>query len=110
MFDNRLKELREKQGLSMSKVASDLGIPVQTYSNYEKDLREPTAMVLIRIANYFNASLDYLLDNTDHKKIILLPHSEQEDKLMQLLRILDDTELLEVQSYVHYLEWKKNNN
>lgn len=60
MFDDRLKNLRKSKGITSGKVASDLGLPPTTYSNYELDKREPTAMTLIKIARYFNVSIDYL--------------------------------------------------
>ena len=47
----------------MSDVAKALKMPYTTYINYEKGYREPHSEVLIRMAEYYNVSLDYLLNN-----------------------------------------------
>ena len=68
MFDDRLKKLRKSKGLTSSRVAADLNLPPTTYSNYELDKREPTAMTLIKIARYFDVSIDYLCGYSTDKQ------------------------------------------
>lgn len=65
---NRIKALREEKGISMRKVASDIGIPYTTFVNYEKGVREPNSDMLIILANYFSVSIDYLIGRTDTKE------------------------------------------
>ena len=62
MFDDRLKNLRRAQGATQADVAEAVGIKESAYSNYEKDLREPNAVVLKAMAKYFGVTIDYLLD------------------------------------------------
>lgn len=62
---SRIKDLREQRGISMRKVAEEIGIPYTTYVNYEKGDREPNSEMLIVLANYFKVSIDYLLGRTD---------------------------------------------
>lgn len=69
MFDNRLMKLREELGRTKKEVAEALGMPYTTYSNYESNLREPNSEVLIKIADFYNVSIDYLLGLTDIKSI-----------------------------------------
>ncbi|MDF8373622.1 helix-turn-helix domain-containing protein [Weissella paramesenteroides] len=57
----RLKELREAKGLSQRQLANELGMVHQTYSNYERGEREPRIDVLIKLADYFDVSVDYLI-------------------------------------------------
>ena len=57
----KLKELREEKGLSMRQAAADLEIPYNTYSLFERGEREPNIATLIKMADYFNCSLDRLL-------------------------------------------------
>lgn len=65
MFGNRLTELREEKGLNKKEIAKELKLPYTTYLNYENDEREPNSDTLIKIAKYFNVSIDYLLGVSD---------------------------------------------
>ena len=62
MFDDRLKNLRKAKGTTQADVAEALGIKESAYSNYEKDLREPNAVVLKAMSKYYGVTIDYLLD------------------------------------------------
>jgi len=57
----RIKELREQRGLSQASLASSLGVAQNTLSNWENAKRAPDSEKLIRIADYFAVSVDYLL-------------------------------------------------
>ena len=65
----RLKELRKRKGLSQLRLATDLHTTQNTISRYETGEREPGIDELIKIANYFNVSVDYLLNRTNDSKI-----------------------------------------
>lgn len=60
----RLKEIK-KRGITQLKLAMDLNISQNTISRYETGEREADYATLIRLADYFNVSLDYLLERTD---------------------------------------------
>lgn len=64
MFKDRLKELREDQGMTQEKIADKLNISRSMLSNYETGKFEPNLETLILIADFFNVSLDYLLGRT----------------------------------------------
>lgn len=64
MFQIRLKELREKKGLSQYQLAPMLGVAQSTVGSWEAGKREPNFETIQRIANFFNVSVDYLLGNT----------------------------------------------
>ncbi|MGN0447994.1 MAG: helix-turn-helix domain-containing protein [Acutalibacteraceae bacterium] len=61
----RLKEIRKSCGITQLKLALDLNISQNSISRYESGEREADYATLIRIADYFNVSLDYLLERTD---------------------------------------------
>lgn len=61
----RLKEIRKSRGITQLKLAMDLNISQNTISRYETGEREADYATLIRLADYFNVSLDYLLERTD---------------------------------------------
>lgn len=65
----RLKQLRKEKGISQLKLALDLNTNQNTISRYETGEREPSIKDLIRIADYFNISVDYLLGRTDNPKL-----------------------------------------
>lgn len=65
----RLKQLREKRGISQLKLAMDLGMTQNSVSRYESGVREADYKTLIALADYFNVSIDYLLNRTDNPSI-----------------------------------------
>ena len=58
---NRIKDLREDMDLRQSDLAEKTGIDQRTISNYETGKTLPDAYALIRLADFFNVSVDYLL-------------------------------------------------
>ena len=64
----RLKELRKSKKMSQIKLAIELHTSQNTISRYETGEREPGIRELIEIADYFNVSIDYLLERTDNPK------------------------------------------
>ena len=64
----RLKELRKSRNISQLKLALDLNMNQNTISRYENLEREADYETLIRFADYFDVSLDYLLGRVDEDK------------------------------------------
>lgn len=64
-----LKKLREKAGISQATLAEAIEVSQQAINKYENTNTEPDITALIKIANYFNTSVDYLIGNStvDHK-------------------------------------------
>ena len=65
----RLRLLRKQKNISQLKLAMDLEMSQNTVSRYETGEHEADYATLIRIADYFNVSIDYLLERTDNPKI-----------------------------------------
>ncbi len=61
----RLRELRRQRHLSQLKVAMDLNMNQNSISRYETGEREADYATLIKFADYFHVSVDYLLEHTD---------------------------------------------
>ena len=61
LFGKRLKELRLESGLSQRTLGEILNVCNQTVSFWEIGSREPDLDMLVRIAEYFNVSIDSLL-------------------------------------------------
>jgi transcriptional regulator with XRE-family HTH domain len=66
-FGERFKQLREERGLNQPEIAKKLGVIKQTISNYENNNREPEFSDLVKIADFFQISIDYLLGRTDKR-------------------------------------------
>ena len=64
----KLFELRKKENFTQSQMAKILNVSQQAYARYEKGEREPDFDTLIRIADYFGVSIDYLLGRTNEKE------------------------------------------
>ncbi len=65
MFGKRLQELRKEKGLSQKDFAIAIGYSQAQISQWETNVNEPTASAIIKIADYFNVSTDYLLGRND---------------------------------------------
>lgn len=64
-FSKRLKELRLENGLTQQRIASLLNIKQQSYIRYEYGTGEPSLNTLIKIAEIFGVTTDYLLGVSD---------------------------------------------
>lgn len=66
-FPRILTLLRKERGYSQKKVATDLGISQALLSHYEKGIRECGLAFVVRVANYYDVSCDYLLGRTPQR-------------------------------------------
>ena len=64
----RLKDLREDNDLSQKNVANLLNIPTRTYSSYENEERGLPIDILIKLAQFYNTSSDYIIGLTNISK------------------------------------------
>ena len=63
-MSNRIKDLREDRDMRQSDLARATGIDQRTISNYETGKTSPDAYALIRLADFFEVSIDYLVGRT----------------------------------------------
>lgn len=66
----RLKRLRQKRGVSQQALAEAVGVSQQSINKYENHGVEPDIQTLIRLAEFFNTSVDYLVGHTEIDHII----------------------------------------
>lgn len=64
---NRLKYLRTARGENLEKVAEYLNVSIQTISNYENEKRDMTPDTIIKLAEYFGVSTDYILGKSNNR-------------------------------------------
>ena len=67
MHLKRIRELREDHDLTQEQMGNILNISQRTYSRYENNERSIPLEILIKIANYYNVSLDYLVERSNEK-------------------------------------------
>ena len=89
----RLKELREEKGMNRRQLAEAVGIKYSTYVNYEKEEREPDSENLIKFANYFGVSIDYLIGRTENREKPV-PVPDELDELREAMRNNDELKIL----------------
>ena len=65
MYYPRLKDLREDNDLKQKEIAAFLGIDQRVYSNYETGKREIPVHLLLKLAEYYHTSTDYIRGLTD---------------------------------------------
>lgn len=65
----RIRELREDNDLTQKKLALVLNCSQQVYSNYELGQRDIPTDILIKLSNFYEVSIDYILETSDNPKI-----------------------------------------
>jgi len=69
VFGDRLKQLRTNKNIMQKDMAKYLEIATISYQRYEYGEREPDFNKLVKIADYFNVSIDYLLGRTNKSEV-----------------------------------------
>lgn len=64
----RLHSLRKERKLTQEDTAKELKIALSSYRRYESGGREPTASVLVQMADFYDVSLDYLVGRSDRRE------------------------------------------
>lgn len=74
---NRLKDLREDKDINQTNLAKILGMSQTGYSKYETGENDIPTQILIKLADYYNTSIDYILGVTD----IFEPYPKKRNKV-----------------------------
>ena len=67
-MDNRIRAMREDSDKTQQQIAEAIGITQRKYSYLETGVQQWTDELLVKLANYYNVSIDYLLMQTDETK------------------------------------------
>jgi len=109
-MENRLREIRKRKGLLQTKVAMDLHTTQETISSYETGRVFPSSDMLIKLADYYNTSIDYLLNRTKYDMPIdaIKPDnvSEEDFILLNMINKLSKVNKEKVKSYIDGLNDK----
>lgn len=98
MIGERLIDLRKDKGLTQKELSEKLFINYRTYSGYERNETEASDEVKVKLSEFYNVSLDYLLGISD------APHPVREgDEYIRLPQALSDNKRKELEQYIAYL-------
>ena len=65
ILEKRLRELRAARGMSQEKAARGLDMTLRTYCRYESEGSDPKTSALVKMADFYGVSMDYLAGRTD---------------------------------------------
>lgn len=80
-----LRKIREERKVNQLKIAMDLEISQESISKYETGRAFPSKVVLLKLADYLNCSVDYLLGRTDNPKINKEKLSAENERIENLI-------------------------
>lgn len=69
MYFQRLRDLREDKDLKQADIANFLGIQQTVYSRYERGFQNIPIEHLLKLADFYNVSTDYILGRTNNPKL-----------------------------------------
>lgn len=107
---NNIKNLRTKKNILQTKLALDLNLTQEAISSYETERVTPSADILIKLADYFNTNIDYILCRTTYDLPIsnLKPDNITDSQFQLLTKInkLSDIDQAKVEAYIDGLNSK----
>ena len=110
-FSN-LKKIREERKITQIKLSTDLGVSQELISRYEIGSSFPQPNMLIRLSQYFNCSVDYLLGLTDIPtpiKYLLADYNNEDYEFINKYNQLSNEDKLHIDSYISFLLNNYNN-
>lgn len=107
-FSQSLSYLIKKAQVSNYRLAQDIGVSQSTVANWLNEKSTPGIKKLHEIAEYFNVSVDYLLNECGVEDVIISKSSAQEE-LVKLVEDLSDDETEDVKKYVEFIKSKRPN-
>lgn len=109
-MENNLKQIRNSKNLLQTKVAMDLNITQETISSYETGRVFPSSDMLIKLADYYHTSIDYLLCRTKYNMPIntIKPNdiTETDFILLNKIKQLSNDNKSKVEGYIDGLNDK----
>lgn len=104
-MQNNIRTLREGRGLTQKSLGQIIGVAESTISLYENGKRQPPQDVLIKLANYFSVSVDYLLgmdeiEMAKKKQPAAVSDSEMNAKLTSMMKDLPEHDFQRVLDFV----------
>lgn len=96
-----LLKLRKENKKTQQEIANELGIKQNTYSKYELKETQPNIETLIKLADYFNVSIDYLVGRNWQNEIGYLTPAQKD--CVNIIKQLNETNLTKTIGFVNAL-------
>lgn len=107
---NNIKVLRNKKNILQTKLALDLNLTQEAISSYETERVTPSADILIKLADYFNTNIDYLLCRTPYNLSVseLKPINinDAQFQLLNKINKLSEKDIAKIEGYIDGLNSK----
>ena len=94
MLGDRIKLLRNEQGMTQEQLGDYLNLSRSSVKGYENDGVEPSLSVLVKLADIFNVSLDYLLGRTKEKHNLNLLETNTKEFLLKVIELANDYKII----------------
>lgn len=94
----KLKELRKQQNLTQVQVSQYLNTTHQTYNNYENGKYEPSIDMLIKLADLYNTSIDFIVGRNRVNDVGYLNSTQIE--CVNMIKQLNETNLIKLMGYL----------
>lgn len=107
-YGQRIKELREERGLSLMALAKAIGVSDTAICKWENQLAEPKLSYIVRLADFFNCSTDYLTGRSDDLGRVVQPCSMTEDDKLFLEIVRDLSPQMKDLAMQTLKLWKSN--
>ena len=100
-----LKKLRQEYGISQQRLADAVQVSQPSINKYENHNIEPDIGILMRMADYFNTSIDYIVGHTEIRRKIERTEAyhlnQRESELLTRFRALDEEEKRSIEAIIH---------
>ena len=87
-YGQRIRELREERGLSLMALAKAIGVSDTAVCKWENQLAEPKLCYIVRMADFFNCSADFLTGRTDDLGKLAESNTPEDMRILNLVRDL----------------------
>ena len=101
----RIKPMRLSSGFSQRALASRIGVSQKSIDNWENGVSEPSALSILKLADIFGCSVDYLWGREDDLGQIVLNSdlTEEEKEILYLFNLCGKKEKISLINYARYL-------
>lgn len=103
----KLKELREAKKVTQSQLGEYIGAKKSAISLWESGKRQPDQETLVRLASYFDVSVDYLLGLDSAEQTEKAPAQDARAEAKMLLEGMDDDQYQAALQYLKFLNNQK---